>query len=69
MNFNEPKIYIYQNKINISNFLNIDHFSNDKIIIKLKNNSIIISGDSLVISKLLIDEILINGKINKIEFR
>ena len=69
MNLNEPKIYIYKDKINIINFISIDHFSSDKIILKLKENYIVVSGNNLVISKLLIDEILVVGNINKIEFR
>lgn len=67
--YSDPKIIISNNKINIINFSNIDHFSEDKIIIKLDNSYIVISGSNLTISKLVIDEVLINGDFNKIEFR
>lgn len=67
--YSDPRIIISNNKINIINFSNIDHFSEDKIIIKLDNSYIVISGSNLTISKLVIDEILINGNFNKIEFR
>ena len=66
---NEPKIIILKNKLNVINFLNIDQFSDNKIILKTINNNIIITGSNLVISKLVTDEVLINGNFSKIEFR
>ena len=46
-----------------------DMISNNKIIVRKQNGSIIINGTNLVVSKLLNDEILIDGKISNIEFR
>lgn len=67
--YNEPKIVVINNKINITNFTNIEHFSTNKIIIKINNQCIVITGSNLIITKLVIDEVLINGNIDKIEFR
>ncbi len=67
--YNEPKIIILKNKLNVINFLNIDQFSDNKIVLKTINNNIIITGSNLVISKLVTDEVLINGNFSKIEFR
>lgn len=67
--YDEPKIVIFKNKIDVLNYECIDHFDENKIIIKFKNNYIVISGESLIISKLISDEVLIIGNINKLEFR
>ena len=67
--YNEPKIIILKNKLNVINFLNIDQFSDNKIVLKTTNTNIIITGSNLVISKLITDEVLINGNFSKIEFR
>lgn len=70
------KEFIYPNnlKINyINNMLNIVNYDEinlltEKIITIIKNQKeIIIHGDNLTIIKLLDNEILIAGKINKIE--
>ena len=68
-------LYIYKfctfflNKVNILNYVDIGHFDNTKIVVKLKNNDVIIKGSDLVISKLMTDEILITGCYTNIEFR
>ena len=67
--FNKSKIIILDNKIDIVNYKYIDHFDNNKIIIKLDNSNIFIYGESLIISKLISDEVLICGSIDKLEFR
>ena len=66
---NDTKITIINNKINITNYIDIGHFDSNKIIVRKNNESIIINGNNLVVSKLLNDEILIEGKISNIEFR
>ena len=65
----DTKITIINNKINITNYIDIGHFDSNKIIVKLKNKNIIINGKELVVSKLLDSEILITGDFNNIEFR
>lgn len=65
----EFKINYINNKLNIVNYISVEHFDNNKIIVKSNNANIIIYGTNLVISKLLVDELLIEGIIQKIEFR
>ena len=60
--------YLY-NKLDVLNYTTISHFDSNKIIINYAKGSIAISGDNLVVSKLLSDELLIEGSIQKIEFR
>ena len=66
---NDSKISIVNNKINITNYIDIGHFDTNKIVIKLNNKNIHIKGNDLVISKLLDREILITGIVEIIEFR
>lgn len=63
------KIIYLNNKLNIVNYSDISHFDNNKIIINYKDGSILIIGKNLVVSKLLKDELLIEGSIIKLEFR
>jgi len=65
----ELMINIYKNQMNVVNYTDIPHFKNNEIIISYKEGSIIIRGTELVITKLLNEEILINGLINKIELK
>lgn len=61
-------IYLF-NKLDIVNYIDISHFDSNKIIINYNEGSVLISGKSLVVSKLVSDELLIEGSIDKIEFR
>lgn len=65
----EFKISIYKNKVNIVNYTSIVDFSEKQVIVKKDTENIIISGSKLSIAKLLIDEVLITGNIDKIELR
>lgn len=69
INDSDLKITIINNKINIINYDDIGHFNSDKVVVKSKNNSIIIKGNNLVVSKLMNNEILITGDFKGIEFR
>ena len=63
------KIVYLSNKLNIVNYNDISHFDNNKIIINYNDGSVLISGKNLVVSKLLKDELLIEGSIEKLELR
>lgn len=65
----EFKINVFKNKVNIKNYEEIDHFDDKKIIVNYNLGEVTISGNELVIEKLLDDEILISGSIMKIEFK
>ncbi|MBE6149400.1 MAG: hypothetical protein E7170_01590 [Firmicutes bacterium] len=63
------KIIYFDNKINIVNYKKITGFDSNKIIVDCDTKLVIISGNNLVITKLLLDELLISGEIDKVEFR
>ena len=63
------KIIYLTNKLNIVNYNDISHFDSNKIIINYDDGSVLINGKNLVVSKLVNDELLIEGSILKIEFR
>ena len=55
--------------VDIENFDEIDHFDDNKIMVRYNNKIIIVKGINLIISKLLENELLISGKIDGIEFK
>ena len=66
---NDFKINIVNNYINISNYIEIILFDENKIILKYEKGTLVINGSELIISKLLSDELLVQGNITNIEFR
>lgn len=58
------KILIENNKIYISNYKKINSFDDNKIVIIHEKGLLTIEGTNLRITKLLKDELLINGKID-----
>ncbi len=66
---NEFKMVVLTNKVDIVNYIDIDHFDSNKIIVRYNNGVVIVKGEDLIISKLLTDEILINGKLKTIEMQ
>lgn len=65
----EFKINIYKDKVNIVNYTNIVNFTSKEVVVKYEDGHIFIFGKNLSISRLLIDEVLISGVIEKIELR
>ena len=65
----EFQIRVLDGKVNVVNYDSIGHFDSNKIILKYGTNAVVITGDHLVVSRLLTDEILITGNIKNIEFR
>ncbi len=59
----------YNGALNIVNFSDIGHFDSYKVVVKCNSLTVYVEGQDLVVSKLLQDEILITGKISKVEFR
>lgn len=59
---------ITNNYIEILNYLSIDHFDSNLIIIKYLNGIIKIIGNNLIIKRLLKDFIIVKGDIKKIEW-
>lgn len=62
------KIILKEDFINIVNFDRIITLENEKIIVKDESKKIKVSGKNLSIIKLLDNEILAKGCLNKIEF-
>jgi len=65
----EFKINVYKDKINIVNYTDIVNFTSKEVIIQYDGGKVIVTGNNLSISRLLIDEVLITGLIEKIELR
>ncbi len=65
----EFKITYLNNRINIVNYDSIGHFDNNKVLINYDDKRITIKGNNLVVSKLMNNEVLIEGVISNIEFR
>ena len=55
------------NKVHIMNYIELEDFSNTKVIIKHHQGKTTIVGTDLVVSKMIDDELLIIGKIQTIE--
>lgn len=66
---NEFKITLLTNKVDIVNYIDIDHFDSNKIMVRYENGLVIIRGEDLIIAKLLHDEILIVGKVKGLELQ
>ena len=60
---------VYPNKIDVLNYDSIGHFDSNKVIIRYNKGTLVITGDSLVVSKLMSDEVLVLGNIKNIELR
>lgn len=56
-------ICLYNNNVYIYNYKEIISFNDEKIKVKLENKNIIIKGENLLIKKMDIQELLINGNI------
>ena len=63
------KLILMQNKLNIINYIELIDFNDYEIKIKYINGFLLINGNNLILKKILNDELLIEGNINKIEFR
>lgn len=66
---NDFKINYINNKVDIVNYESIDHFDDNKIMIRYKEGVVVVKGNNLIISKMLDDEILISGKVKNIELQ
>lgn len=65
----EFQLNVFLDKVNIVNYSSIGHFDSNKVIVRYHGGSVNITGNNLVVSRLLNDEILITGSIKNIELR
>lgn len=63
------EVRIDNNYISIINYEDIHYMEEEKISVQYKEGTIVISGEKLVVVKLLDKEMLIKGKFTNIEFR
>lgn len=68
INDKKYKMIYTANKIDIINYTEILDFTSKLISIKYKEKIFYIEGEELVISKMMENEVLITGKINKVTF-
>lgn len=61
------RINIFENKINIVNYIDIVTIETERICVLSKLKKIIIKGKNLTLNKLLENEVLISGDIKSIE--
>ena len=68
LNDSKWKINIFDNKINIVNYLDIITLEDTRISIKCTDCNVIVKGKNLTVNKLLDNEMLITGTIISVEF-
>ena len=67
INDNTFRFTVYENTINVINYKRILILEEDRISFQTKNQKIKIEGEGLILKKILNQEMLITGKIYKIE--
>lgn len=65
----EFRINIVKGQINIINYESIGHFDSTKVMIHYDGKTLVIKGKNLVVSRLMVDEVLVSGEIDSLEFR
>lgn len=63
------KINIVNGKIDIVNYTDIVNLDDNQIIVNSPFGLVVITGKDLVVVRLIENEILINGKVQKVELR
>ena len=62
------RIVAMDDLVNVVNYEEVLDFSSKEITIKHKNGEVCIKGSDLVVSKMIDDELIINGKIKSISY-
>lgn len=65
----EFRINIVKGQINVVNYESIGHFDSTKVMIRYDGKTLVIKGKNLVVSRLMVDEVLVSGEIDSLEFR
>lgn len=65
----ELKINVFYNRVNIINYIGIDHFDSSSVIIRHNKGFIHVKGEKLVVTKLVSNELLIEGNIKSVELK
>ena len=64
---NEYKITIYSDKIHIMNYLEVEDFSDTRVVVRYDKGVSVLVGTNFVVSKMLDDELLITGNLISIQ--
>ncbi len=64
---NEFRVTLFENKVHIMNYQELISIGNEKIILQAPHYQMSFFGNNLALSKLLDQEILISGRIYKVE--
>lgn len=67
VNDKEFRLTLYNDKIHIINYKQIISLENNYLSILCLNKKILVTGNNLILSKILDNELLIKGNINNIE--
>lgn len=62
-------IDIYEEKIHIFNYIDIDKLTEEEIVLSMPNFTLSLNGTSFVVKRLEKREILIEGKIEEVRFK
>lgn len=65
----EFQVSYFRGKINIKNYIKINYMEDARISIGYSDGTIIVYGENLKIIKLLDNEILVDGKIEMVEWK
>ena len=64
---NEYKITIYSDRVHIMNYLEVEDFSDTRVVVRHEGGVSILLGTNLVVSKMQDEELLITGKLHSIQ--
>lgn len=63
----EYRITIYPDRVHIMNYLEVEDFSDTRVVIRHEGGVSVLLGTNLVVSKMQEEELLITGKLNTIQ--
>ncbi len=61
------KVTVYKDRVHIMNYLEVEDFSDTRVVVRYEGGVSVLIGTHLVVSKMQDDELLIVGKIKTIE--
>ena len=63
------KITVIDNNVDVLNYKEVEHFDDNKVVVRYDGGIVTVNGYKLIITKMLDDELLINGKIERIDLK
>lgn len=65
---NEYKVTIEKDRVYIINYVEIVDFSSTRVVVKYRDGVTVLEGLNLVVSRMMDDELVIEGKLKSIEY-